>query len=40
MLWFYHSTYLNKGTHYMKWCKPAYQELRFGFEVRMYIKVK
>ncbi|MBS0285998.1 MAG: pyrroloquinoline quinone precursor peptide PqqA [Proteobacteria bacterium] len=24
----------------MKWSKPTYQELRFGFEVRMYIKVK
>ncbi|MBS0285999.1 MAG: pyrroloquinoline quinone precursor peptide PqqA [Proteobacteria bacterium] len=24
----------------MKWSKPTYQEMRFGFEVRMYIKVK
>ncbi|MBS0285983.1 MAG: pyrroloquinoline quinone precursor peptide PqqA [Proteobacteria bacterium] len=25
---------------HMNWKKPAYKELRFGFEVRMYISTK
>ncbi|MBJ2160436.1 MULTISPECIES: pyrroloquinoline quinone precursor peptide PqqA [Variovorax] len=24
----------------MKWCKPEFEELRFGFEITMYISAR
>ncbi|MFV0677533.1 MULTISPECIES: pyrroloquinoline quinone precursor peptide PqqA [Variovorax] len=24
----------------MKWCKPEFEELRFGFEITMYISTR
>jgi len=30
-------TFFTQRRHAMKWSKPQYQDLRFGFEITMYI---